>query len=81
MILFIICLNLKEGVLKIAEQTKGVESIISINFEHPLVTTFLKDRNDVREVQLDSDGKKLDITETYTVTASVLPLFATVGLR
>ncbi|GLV46338.1 eukaryotic translation initiation factor 2D [Carabus blaptoides fortunei] len=71
----------KEGVLKISEQTKGVESITSINFEHLLVTTFLKDRDDVKEIQLDSDGKKLDITETYTVTASVLPLFATVGLR
>ncbi|XP_021927222.1 eukaryotic translation initiation factor 2D isoform X2 [Zootermopsis nevadensis] len=71
--------------IKVTELTKGVESIMMVNRNHPMYKEFV----DIEE-SFDDAGKMTEasaktvkpaIVELYTVTAAVLPLFSKFGLR
>lgn len=73
----------KDGVIEVKELTKGVESIISIKYDHERVRTFRVDANDKSDPTpvLEKVGeieKYLPpvITRMYAINAACLPLFA-----
>jgi len=78
------------GVIKIKELTKGVESIMSVDYDHELVTNFrvvthakLETEEEEPEVPVLPCDKKYEppkIVELFTVTATVLKLFKTANI-
>jgi len=78
------------GVLKIKELTKGVESIMSVDYEHEVVKNFRVVKHakpEPEEVEPETPvlpcDKKYEppkIVELYTVTAHVLKLFKTANI-
>jgi len=76
------------GLLKIKELTKGVESIMSVDYQHELITNFrvvkhVKDEPEEEEPEVLPCDKKYEppkIVELYTVTAHVLKLFKTANI-
>jgi len=78
----------KFGVIKIKELTKGVESIMSVDYDHELVTNFrvvkhAKEEPEEVEPEVLPCDKKYEppkIVELYTVTAHVLKLFKTANI-
>ena len=76
------------GLLKIKELTKGVESIMSVDYQHEMITSFrvvkhAKDEPEEEEPEVLPCDKKYEppkIVELYTVTAHVLKLFKTANI-
>lgn len=70
------------GLLNLAEFSKGTESVTSVNLSHEDLVNFVLDPSDitlsVRTVDLPKGPL---VTQDYTVTAAVLPVFQTFGLR
>ena len=69
----------KQDLLTLKEYVKGVENIVSVNAGHELLKKFVD--LEPLEVSAGSRSNKRDITELYSVTAKVLPVFSTFGLR
>jgi translation initiation factor 2D len=69
----------QEGIIKVKEQIKGVESIVEVNLVHPSIRAFVLRLDDVPEEQASADAKKTNtspnIVELYKITAHVLPIF------
>ena len=74
----------KEGLLQIKELTKGVESVVSVNYEHELLRNYRvvkyekKEEPEVEKDNEDGETTKYEppvIEELLTVTANVLKLF------
>lgn len=70
------------GLITTKELKKGVESITDFNREHPKFAEFYLDPSERPSVSNsgNNDNKK-NISEAFTVTAGVVPLFRDVGLR
>ncbi|XP_069692866.1 eukaryotic translation initiation factor 2D isoform X2 [Periplaneta americana] len=71
-------------IIQVKEITKGVESIMSINLGHEMLKNFIDPivpKSDEQKSDISSKAWKPAITELYTVTAAVLPLFSQYGLR
>ena len=72
----------KEGLLQIKELTKGVESVVSVNYEHELLKYYRVVKYDKKE-EVEKDNEEGETTkyeppvieELLTVTANVLKLF------
>ncbi|XP_066588634.1 eukaryotic translation initiation factor 2D isoform X2 [Prorops nasuta] len=60
---------------------KGVESILSIKFEHPLLKSFVANEEKVLESQQPASANSVIVTECYRITADVLPIFTKYGLE
>jgi translation initiation factor 2D len=73
-------------IIKVRELTKGVESIMTVNTNHPRLREFV-DTEESSETagQLcelsAATAVKPAVVELYTVTAALLPLFSSFGLR
>jgi translation initiation factor 2D len=71
--------------IKVRELTKGVESIMSVNTNHPMLRGFVDTEESLdvmgQKSKVSDKAVKPAIVEFYTVTAAVLPLFSTFGLR
>jgi hypothetical protein len=71
--------------IKVRELTKGVESIMTINANHPMLKEFVDTEEPLDVVgqmsEVSAKAVKPAIAELYTVTAAVLPLFSSFGLR
>ena len=72
----------EEGLLQIKELTKGVESVVSVNYEHELLKYYRVVKYDKKE-EVEKDNEEGETTkyeppvieELLTVTANVLKLF------
>jgi hypothetical protein len=71
--------------IKVRELTKGVESIMTVNTNHPMLREFVDTEESLDVVgqmtEVSTKAVKPAIVELYTVTAAVLPLFSVFGLR
>ena len=74
----------KEGLLQIKELTKGVESVVSVNYEHETLRNYRVVKYEkVEEAEVEKDNEDCEATkyeppvieELLTVTANVLKLF------
>ena len=74
----------KEGLLQIKELTKGVESVVSVNYEHELLRNYRVVKYEKKEeAEVEKDNEEGETTkyeppvieELLTVTANVLKLF------
>jgi hypothetical protein len=72
-------------IIKLRELTKGVESIMTVNMNHPRLKEFVDTEESSETVgqmcALSNTAVKPAVVELYTVTAAVLPLFSSFGLR
>ncbi|XP_071453389.1 eukaryotic translation initiation factor 2D [Hetaerina americana] len=72
----------EKGVIEIRELSKGVESIVGVNYSNPLLKTFVEDSDDDDEGLLDSSSaKSTEVNEMFVINASTLPLFKTFGYK
>lgn len=73
----------KTGLITIKEIKKGVEAITDINKNHPKYSEFyLKPENrPKKECDNDNSSKQTVVTESYVITANVLPLFHLAGYQ
>ena len=76
--------------LQIKELTKGVESVVSVNYEHELLRNYRvvkyekKEEPEVEKDTVDCETTKYEppvIEELLTVTANVLKLFKFADIR
>ena len=73
----------KEGLLQIKELSKGVESVVSVNYEHDLLRQYRVVKYEkIEEPEAEKDDEDCEvkyeppvIEELVTVTANVLKLF------
>lgn len=65
----------QDGFISCNEQPKGVENIVTINVAHPEVRRFTLLENDDRKEKEDDQIHPVVVSESFTVTAVVLPLF------
>lgn len=72
-------------IVKVRELTKGVESIMTVNTNHPRLKGFVDTQESSETVgqtcAVSATAVKPAVVELYTVTAAVLPLFSSFGLR
>lgn len=71
-------------IIKLRELTKGVESIMTVNTNHPRLKEFVDTEESETVGQmcaLSNTAAKPAVVELYTVTAAVLPLFSSFRLR
>lgn len=78
------------GVIKMKELTKGVESIMSVDYEHEMIKQFRvvkhakceeeKEESEVPILPCDKAYEPPKIVELFTVTANVLKLFKTANI-
>lgn len=73
----------KQGFISVIEETKGIEKITSINFNHPELESYIPINNAYND---DEKTKEIHLfhtqmTELYVITDEILPLFAKLNLR
>ncbi|XP_066261997.1 eukaryotic translation initiation factor 2D [Euwallacea similis] len=72
----------KIGLITIKEIKKGVEAVTDINKNHPKFSEFyLKPENRPKKDNVEESQKQTVITESYVVTANVLPFFWPAGYQ
>lgn len=72
----------KTGLITIKEIKKGVEAITDINKNHPKYSEFyLKPENRPKKDCNNDTSKQTVVTESYVITANVLPLFHPAGYQ
>lgn len=73
----------KIGLITIKEIKKGVEAITNINKNHPKFNEFyLRPEDRPKKDSNDSDNvQKTTVTESYVITANVLPIFQPAGYQ
>lgn len=65
-----------EGFIIVREETKGVDKIYSIDFEHPVLVDFIPDQSQVNEETKEKETLfHSSMAELYLVTDETLPFF------
>ncbi|KAL9898761.1 eukaryotic translation initiation factor 2D [Glossina fuscipes fuscipes] len=76
-----------EGFIVIREETKGVDKITSIDFDHPELVNFI---TDVKKSNISAEGTnsenqnplfKSELTELYVITDATAPLFTKLNYK
>ncbi|CAG9771163.1 unnamed protein product [Ceutorhynchus assimilis] len=70
----------KTGLITVTEIKKGVEAITNINKNHPKYCEFYL-KPDLRPKKDSDNNQQTIITESYVITATVLPIFQPAGYR
>jgi translation initiation factor 2D len=65
-----------ENLIKIEESSPGVQSITEINFSHYLISGFVDPHPNDNSCVREEKTEEPKVSETYSVTAVVLPLFS-----
>ncbi|CAG0894193.1 unnamed protein product [Darwinula stevensoni] len=71
------------GLLKVEETSKGVDSIMCINYENPILTGFRVEKKPKAVIEEDLSSPNIyippEIVELHCITAAVLPIFKPAG--
>ncbi|KAM9856378.1 eukaryotic translation initiation factor 2D [Aulostomus maculatus] len=83
---FLQAMQQQHNLVQVKELTKGVESIVEVDWRNPELRYFTVEETDVEEVQLPDDGGETpyhppEITTLYSVSARLDPLFLDANKR
>ncbi|XP_046405879.1 eukaryotic translation initiation factor 2D isoform X2 [Ischnura elegans] len=68
-------------VIEVRELTKGVESIVSVNYDNPLLKQFVEDSDDEEGSFEHPVSKAPEVNEMFVINATTLPLFRVFGYK
>lgn len=75
---------IEEGFVVVREETKGVDKIISIDFEHPELVNFITDVKKPKTSNDETPENPLfhsELTEVYKITDEAAPLFSKLNYK